>query len=182
MRVVLWYSLKACCVLAWAACAVACGDADAMQSVVDAGKQDSGGGVDARGGVGARGGAAGKGGTGGTMVVDPPFDAGRRSCEDIAEEAAQAVSGDRSCFDCLCDMNPAATAQCTGDCWKLALCAVASCCPVGDGECIRSHCVGPLGGADVYMAAAMLTMATPFPRCVAACFAVSDHCGEDAGE
>ena len=153
-------------VLALGSCFVACGDdddGDPTDAGPDAMAGTGGVGGAGRGGVGGagRGGSAGDSGMAGT---------GGNDCQEAATEASKVTMSSAKCVDCLCDMRPSATADCTGDCWKLAYCVAASGCMTSDTTCIRGKCVTPLGGMDKYTAAAMLAVSVPFQMCALDCF------------
>ena len=129
------------------------------------------GGFGARGGSGGTagspagtGGVGGVGGAGGT----PPT----RTCLDIAETEGRATGLSSGCFACTCNMRPKETLACTRQCWRLIDCVISSGCGSSDTTCLRSACVGYLGGMDEYTAAAAL--AVPILGCRSECYYLND--------
>ena len=178
MRVNQSYSMLALVALFYWACIAACDDDDDHPAEENAGK-DGGAGNSGRGGQSGgdpMSGRGGRGGAGAGAGADGGAGNEAMACFSAVADASGSVNASAVCAACLCDMRPAATTACTGDCWKLAFCAQASGCSTSDSAAIQKACVTPLGGMDKYMAAAILVRNVPFASCADECFGPTDGC------
>jgi hypothetical protein len=121
--------------------------------------------------VGATGGS--QGGSDPIGTFPPPVDA--MSCRVLAQDSAQGLISE-DCSACTCDANAAATAACTGGCWRLLICVSEHCDPT-DTNCIVANCADEVGGVVNLANASVLARATPFAQCASKCvppFAIDD--------